>query len=198
VCCTLSGSGSPQLLEAIINNGASDSGGVKSSSSGDGTGDTSFSFDVVIIDEAAQAVEPSALIPLKYNPKVVIMVGDACQLRATVLSKEATKYNFGRSFFERLDAAGFPVQMLQIQYRMHPDIASFPSYRFYAGGLVNDPRMTPSRCSRGSRWKSFHDDRSRSMRPMTFHNVKHGREELSGSSYCNRAEVITVAINIIP
>jgi superfamily I DNA and/or RNA helicase len=194
VCCTLSGSGSPQLLEAIINHGASNhSSGGKSSdatSSGDGNSPViPFRFDVVIIDEAAQAVEPSALIPLKYNPKVLIMVGDACQLRATVLSKDATKFNFGRSLFERFDLAGFPKQMLLTQYRMHPDIARFSSKRFYEGKLMNDSRMLPTRNSKGSHWKPFHDDRSRRLRPMVFHNVKYGREELSGSSYSNRAEV---------
>jgi len=194
VCCTLSGSGSPQLLEAIINNGATDkSAGVTSGGGSTSTGDgsatlTPFRFDVVIIDEAAQAVEPSALIPLKYNPKVLIMVGDACQLRATVLSKDATKCNFGRSLFERFDLAGFPKQMLLTQYRMHPDIASFPSKRFYEGKLSNDAGMIPTRKNKGSHWKPFHSDTSRRFRPMVFHDVWQGREELSGSSFCNRTE----------
>ena len=45
-----------------------------------------FRFDAVIIDEAAQAVEPSTLIPFKFNPHRVVMVGDPCQLPATVFS----------------------------------------------------------------------------------------------------------------
>lgn len=203
VCCTLSGSGSPQLLEAIINHGASGGkSGETLTSSGDGNNALPpFCFDVVIIDEAAQAIEPSALIPLKYNPKVLIMVGDACQLRATVLSKDASKCSFGRSLFERLDVAGYPKQMLQIQYRMHPDIACFPSKRFYGGKLINDSRMQSSRGKRGnkgSHWKPFHDDRSLQLRPLVFHNVNYGREEMSGSSYCNHAEVPTAQyFNII-
>ena len=211
VCCTLSGSGSPQLLEAIINHGASDKtpAGGKSNDSSTSSGDGSttvppFRFDVVIIDEAAQAVEPSALIPLKYNPKVLIMVGDACQLRATVLSRDSSRLHFGRSLFERLDLAGFPKLMLLTQYRMHPDIAYFPSKRFYDGKLINDSRMLAFRRKggqggkgsgkgkgKGSHWKPFHEDRSAQLRPLVFHNVKYGREELSGSSYCNRAEVHT-------
>lgn len=34
-------------------------------------------FDTVIIDEAAQAVEISTLIPLKYGCRRLIMIGDS-------------------------------------------------------------------------------------------------------------------------
>lgn len=75
-----------------------------------------FKFDAVIIDEAgyhnhfkiierfiflAQAVEPSCLIPLKYNPQAVVMVGDPCQLPATVFSKAAKEANYEQSLFKR-------------------------------------------------------------------------------------------------
>jgi senataxin len=45
---------------------------------------------MVIIDEASQAIELSALIPLKYQPKHSILVGDPQQLPPTVLSQEAS------------------------------------------------------------------------------------------------------------
>jgi senataxin len=47
----------------------------------------SSNFPTVIIDEAAQAVELSTLIPLKYFCKRCILVGDPQQLPATVISK---------------------------------------------------------------------------------------------------------------
>jgi superfamily I DNA and/or RNA helicase len=53
-----------------------------------------------LIDEAAQALEPSALIPLKYNPSRVVMVGDPCQLPATVFSATAKAAGYHQSFFE--------------------------------------------------------------------------------------------------
>jgi senataxin len=45
---------------------------------------------MVIIDEASQAIELSALIPLKYQPKHTILVGDPQQLPPTVLSQEVS------------------------------------------------------------------------------------------------------------
>lgn len=32
-----------------------------------------INFDAIIVDEAAQAVEPSTIIPFKYNPKVFLL-----------------------------------------------------------------------------------------------------------------------------
>lgn len=43
-------------------------------------------FETVIIDEAAQSVEPSSLIPLKYGCKRCIMVGGSCNFTADVES----------------------------------------------------------------------------------------------------------------
>ena len=44
-------------------------------------------FDTVLIDEAAQAVELSTLIPLKYLCERFILVGDPKQLSATVFAE---------------------------------------------------------------------------------------------------------------
>jgi senataxin len=62
ICSTLSGSGH-ELLEQ-------------------------FEFEMVVIDEAAQAIELSTLIPMKYRWKRCVMVGDPQQLPPTVLSME--------------------------------------------------------------------------------------------------------------
>ena len=60
------------------------------------------SFELVLIDEAAQAEEVAALQPLVYGAQCVVMVGDPQQLPATVFSKEAKEMQFERSLFERL------------------------------------------------------------------------------------------------
>jgi senataxin len=54
-------------------------------------------------------------------------VGDPEQLPATVISSRATEHGYDTSLFKRLQGAGYPVRMLNVQYRMHPRISAFPS-----------------------------------------------------------------------
>lgn len=103
---------------------------------------TSTEFCVTIIDEAAQCVEPSVLIPLKKGCKKCIMVGDPKQLPATIFSDNARKQGYDRSLFERLVGAGFKSIMLDTQYRMVPEISSFPSLTFYDGNVKNGDNVT--------------------------------------------------------
>ena len=103
-------------------------------------------FETVIIDEAAQSVEMSALIPLKYGCSKCIMVGDPKQLPPTVLSREAAKSRYEQSLFVRMQQnSPDNVHLLDTQYRMHPDISSFPSQTFYDGRLLDGPGMAAAR-----------------------------------------------------
>ena len=99
-------------------------------------------FETVIIDEAAQCVELSALIPLKYGCCKCILVGDPKQLPPTVLSQSAARYGYNQSLFVRMQQ-NHPksVHMLELQYRMHPEISSFPSKEFYEGQLRDGQDM---------------------------------------------------------
>lgn len=99
--------------------------------------DTGRPFDICIIDEAAQAVEPSTLIPLRYGAAQVVLVGDPQQLPATVISRHAARAGYDRSMFARMAEAGHPVHMLRVQYRCHPMISAFPSHYFYGGRLID-------------------------------------------------------------
>lgn len=58
--------------------------------------------DVLIIDEACQSAEPSCIIPMEFNPKRIILVGDQKQLAATTFSNNASTTKYDRSLFERL------------------------------------------------------------------------------------------------
>lgn len=79
---------------------------------------TLCSFEAVIIDEAAQAVELDTLIPLRYGCRNCILVGDPLQLPATVISRRAVDLGYSRSLFARLEACGFPSHMLSEQVWM--------------------------------------------------------------------------------
>eukprot|EP00916_Digyalum_oweni_P007099 GHVL01012057.1.p1 GENE.GHVL01012057.1~~GHVL01012057.1.p1 ORF type:complete len:441 (+),score=140.49 GHVL01012057.1:176-1498(+) len=92
----------------------------------------------IIIDEAAQAIELSTIIPLRWGVGRLIMIGDPQQLPATVLSKTAASFGYQQSLFQRFQSSGYPVQQLTIQYRMHPTICQFPSNEFYDGRLITD------------------------------------------------------------
>ncbi|XP_022889351.1 uncharacterized protein LOC111404723 isoform X2 [Olea europaea var. sylvestris] len=87
-------------------------------------------FDAVVIDEAAQALEPATLIPLqllKSKGTKCIMVGDPKQLPATVLSNVVSKYMFQCSMFERLQQANHPIIMLT-----HQDASGNMSLSFFS------------------------------------------------------------------
>ncbi|KAH7304941.1 SEN1 N terminal-domain-containing protein [Stachybotrys elegans] len=99
-------------------------------------------FETVIIDEAAQCVELSALIPLKYGCCKCILVGDPKQLPPTVLSQSAARFGYDQSLFVRMQQ-NHPqsVHLLDMQYRMHPEISMFPSKEFYEGQLQDGQDM---------------------------------------------------------
>ncbi|KAL1894526.1 DEAD-box type RNA helicase [Sporothrix stenoceras] len=105
-------------------------------------------FETVIIDEAAQCVELSALIPLKYGCAKCILVGDPKQLPPTVLSQSAARYGYDQSLFVRMQRnRPKDVHLLDTQYRMHPEISLFPSQQFYESRLIDGGDMAKLRRS---------------------------------------------------
>ena len=64
-------------------------------------------FDLVVIDEAAQAIEPACWIPLARTTRLVL-AGDDCQLPPTVLSQTAARDGLGPELPERLLAGMVP------------------------------------------------------------------------------------------
>ena len=102
----------------------------------------SKSFDILLIDEAAQANELATLIPLNLGVKHCILIGDNFQLPSTIISERAKTAKFGRSLFQRLLENDFDFISLSIQYRMLSGIRHFPSRFFYNGILVDDLSMS--------------------------------------------------------
>ncbi|KIM30010.1 hypothetical protein M408DRAFT_22437 [Serendipita vermifera MAFF 305830] len=115
VCCTLSGSGHDVIEQ--------------------------FEFDLVIIDEAAQAIELSSLIPLKFSSDRCIMVG-AVAADSDITNRYKDEDCVASSLFVRLQISNpSHVHLLSIQYRMHPEISRLPSALFYDGKLTDGPGM---------------------------------------------------------
>ncbi|BEI80229.1 hypothetical protein CcaverHIS002_0107580 [Cutaneotrichosporon cavernicola] len=154
ICATLSGSGQEVL--------------------------SAYQFETVIIDEAAQAIEMSCLIPLKYGAKRCIMVGDPNQLPPTTFSVEADNNKFNQSLFVRIaQNKGSHMNLLSIQYRMHPEISELPSKLFYSSRLKDGPRMAEKTAAIWHKTPIFG--------PYHFVNVN-GHETKAGTSTRNTDE----------
>lgn len=96
-------------------------------------------FDVLVIDEACQSVEPGCWVPLARANRI-ILAGDHLQLPPTILSDAAKQEGFAVSMMERLvnhygDAV---TRQLTVQYRMHESIMGFSSSHFYGNSLIAD------------------------------------------------------------
>ena len=94
-------------------------------------------FRQVLVDEATQATEAEALVPLVLGAKQLVMVGDHQQLGPVVMCKHAQKAGLSQSLYERLIALGLRPIRLEVQYRCHPALSEFPSNMFYEGQLQN-------------------------------------------------------------
>ena len=84
-------------------------------------------FEVIIIEEAAEVLEPHILSLFTRHTKHLIMIGDHKQLKPKPYNFELeVKYNFNVSMFERLINNGFPgFVSLAFQRRMKPLFADF-------------------------------------------------------------------------
>ena len=93
-------------------------------------------FDLVVIDEAAQALEVACWIPSLMGKKLVL-AGDHNQLPPTIKS-ELAKKDLEVTMFERLlSLFGEKIKkMLVMQYRMHQIIMRWPSFQLYDDKLV--------------------------------------------------------------
>ena len=110
-------------------------------------------FDVVIVDEASQALEAQCWIPL-LSAKKVVLAGDHLQLPPTIKSlnnksktgkeKPGTEVpidsaiSLETTLFDRLlSLHGTSIKrMLTTQYRMHSTIMRFPSDELYESKLI--------------------------------------------------------------
>lgn len=98
--------------------------------------DMSEEFDLIVIDEASQATQPASFIPF-LRGKRVVLAGDHLQLPPYAADEQSKEEDMHESLFEHLlNTYGTDISvMLERQYRMNKDIATFPSEQIYDGRL---------------------------------------------------------------
>ncbi|KZV56274.1 hypothetical protein F511_00271 [Dorcoceras hygrometricum] len=102
-------------------------------------------FSYIFLDEAGQASEPEAMVPLSHlysRGTVVVLSGDHMQLGPVIVSRDAESYGLATSYLERLIGcelyySGNEKYMTKLvrNYRTHPAILRLPSQLFYDGEL---------------------------------------------------------------
>lgn len=95
-------------------------------------------YETVIIDEAAQALEPACWIPI-LKAKKIVLAGDHLQLPPTVKSSHKSTEGLYITLFEKL-IQRYPqaVSLLNVQYRMNAQIMKYPSQILYQDALIAD------------------------------------------------------------
>ncbi|MDB5030632.1 AAA domain-containing protein [Mucilaginibacter sp.] len=142
-----------------------------------------LTFSTVIMDEAGQALEPAAWIPILKAQRIVL-AGDHLQLPPTVKSRQS---GLTTTLLEKT-AALHPeaVTLLAEQYRMNTAIMGFSSLKFYHNQLIAHP-MVASRL-----WKA--DDK-----PFTFIDTAGAayEEQAEGTSIANPDEAAFIVRHIM-
>ena len=108
-------------------------------------------FDVVIFDEASMAYVPQIVFSAGIARDYFVCLGDFCQLPAIV--QNDAEERLIRDIFEHTGITSAVennqghewLVMLDLQYRMHQDIADFVSEHMYQGRLKTSERIADSR-----------------------------------------------------
>lgn len=143
--------------------------------------------ETLLVDEAAQAVEISTISAVRDTCEKIILIGDVQQLPATVFSQSSADLYFERSLFKRLQQQNFPIHFLEMQYRMHPQISSFISRKFYNNGLKDATNVT--------KIQNFHF--LRCFGPLIFFDNSEGFDRYHHNiknTLCNLEEIRTISL----
>ncbi|XP_067043097.1 3'-5' exoribonuclease HELZ2-like isoform X4 [Acropora muricata] len=143
-------------------------------------------FTHILIDEAAQALEPETLTPLVFaGPETkVVFTGDHMQMSPEVYSPYARQLGLEKSLAERLfdlyeqeeeSTKQSNVLFLTENYRSNEEILKFPSFHFYGDELVASGHNShPAHPKYG---------------PLLFFSARGKEEKEQDNSYVNLSEV---------
>ncbi|XP_067947241.1 NFX1-type zinc finger-containing protein 1-like [Watersipora subatra] len=81
---------------------------------------------IVVVEEAAEVLEAHIVTALSKHCQHLILIGDHKQLKPNPTVYDlAVKYHLDLSLFERMVNNGLPVNTLNIQHRMRPEISKY-------------------------------------------------------------------------
>lgn len=128
-----------------------------------------YSFESILVDEAAQCMEAWIWTLLRSDVTFLALAGDVHQLPAMV-SETGRVLKHDRSLMERLMSENYDnVTSLTVQNRMCPEVLALTNERFYEGRLICGP----------------HAPLTGTVQMVDLD----GREEVDGTSYYNMTEV---------
>lgn len=141
-----------------------------------------LSYNTVIIDEAGQALEPAAWIPI-LKAKRLVMAGDHQQLPPTVKSQNSALTTTLLEKCVQLHTGA--VTLLETQYRMNSQIMGYPSLKFYDNRLIAYPTVADRLLFAGDK-------------PVTFIDTAGAgyEEKIEGTSISNPEEAAFLARHI--
>ena len=99
---------------------------------------------ILIVEEAAEVLEPQLIAALTKNTQHLILIGDHKQLRPKTNDHTiGREYKLEISMFERLVTNEFPHATLTVQHRMRPEMSAVVSKHIY-NGILRDHESTLS------------------------------------------------------
>ncbi|XP_046848885.1 NFX1-type zinc finger-containing protein 1-like [Xenia sp. Carnegie-2017] len=152
---------------------------------------------IVIVEEAAEILEPSLLAALTPSIQHLILIGDHKQLRPQVDTYKLCKtFQFDISMMERLIKSGFPYKSLVKQNRMRPEFSALLKdiYPYLKDNLPLVSQNEPPKCIEKSMFFWSHNDPE--IKDRTYKNPKEAERIIQLIKYllCNgiQPEHITV------
>jgi hypothetical protein len=154
---------------------------------------------VVIVEEAAEILEPGLLAALTPSIEHLILIGDHKQLRPQVDTYElCTNYQFDKSMMERLIDSRFPYKTLTKQNRMRPEFSALLKdiYPKLQDNLELVLKNEPLKCIAKSMFFWAHGDPEK--RDRTYTNAKEAERIMALVVYllwsgCRPSEITVLA-----
>ncbi|KAH9177453.1 hypothetical protein AeNC1_017525, partial [Aphanomyces euteiches] len=114
-----------------------------------GAAEIKFPFTHVVLDEAGAMLEPDVIGTIIHGCKFLLCVGDHLQLNPFTKWRLADQFGYNQSFLERFASTPNNLDeshnMMTIQYRMHPAMATVVSALFYNGRVTTAPSVVEAR-----------------------------------------------------